>query len=178
MRVEIRDGNVRDLCFIAANLRDEDRKEIEASARLDSVTQAAMLSWALSGPDWCWTAWLDGQPHAAFGISSMGPFQPHMRSAWAWGTRRFKRCVPAITRFATDNWPSMLIGIGVTRVEIRSLDGHDIAKRWLSGLRARHEGVLRSYGVNGETFHLWAFLAEDFNHVLFDSKSAGPAAGS
>jgi hypothetical protein len=92
--------------------------------------------------------------------------QPHMRSAWAWGTDKFKRCVPAMTRFARGHWPAALINGGVTRVEIRSLKGHDLAHKWLTGIRARRECELTSYGVNGETFELWAFLKEDWHHVL------------
>lgn len=162
VRSDIRPGNCRDLCFIAANLRDEDRREIFASAKLESATEAAMLSWYSAGPDWCWTAWLDDQPQAAFGISLISPLQPHMRSAWAWGTDRFKRCAPAITRFCKQEWPHRLISEGVTRVEIRSLAGHDLAHRWLAVLPARKEADLINFGVNGETFEMWAFLADDW----------------
>ena len=125
-----------------------------------------MLSWYSSGPDWCWTAWLDDQPQAAFGISFVSPLQPHMRSAWAWGTPRFKRCAPALTRFCKREWPSRLIEDGVTRVEVRSLQGHDLAHRWLAALPARKEADLPYYGVNGETFELWAFLKEDWQDSL------------
>ena len=162
MKPEIRPGNPRDLCWIAANLRAEDRREIFASALLESATEAAMLSWYSSGPEWCWTVWLEDQPQAAFGISYAGPMQPHLRSAWAWGTERFKRCAPAITRFCKAEWPQRLIAEGVTRVEIRSLKGHDIASRWLAALPARLEGEMTNYGVKGETFELWAFLKEDW----------------
>lgn len=162
VKVDIRPGTPRDLCFIAANLRDEDRREIFASAVLASATEAAMLSWYSSGPDWSWTAWLDDQPQAAFGISFISPLQPHMRSAWAWGTDSFKRCAPAITRFCKQEWPHRLIPEGVTRVEIRSLKGHDIAHRWLAALPARYEADLINFGVNGETFQQWAFLKEDW----------------
>lgn len=166
MKPEIRLGTCRDLCFVAANLRNEDRREIFATARLESATEAAMLSWLSSGPDWCWTVWLGDQPHAAFGISAVSHFQPHMRTAWAWGSSRFKRCVPTITRFVRSEWPSRLLGDGVTRVEVRSLKGHDLAHKWLSGLRARKECDLPEYGVNGETFELWAFTKKDWLHVL------------
>jgi hypothetical protein len=169
--IEIRPGTPRDLCFIAANLRDQDRQEIAASALIESMTEAAMLSWYSSGPDWCWTAWLDEQPQAAFGISAVRNWQPHMRSAWAWGTARFKRCAPAITRFCVREWPQSLIESGVTRVEIRSLKGHDLAHRWLSGLRARREAELVNYGVHGETFELWAWLKEDWHDVLLDQNT-------
>jgi len=169
--VEIRPGCARDLCFVAANLRDEDIREIFASAVLESATQAAMLSWLSSGPEWCWTAWLDDQPQAAFGLSSVGALQPHILSAWAWGTPRFKRCIPAMTRFIKAEWPQMVLSVGVTRVEARSLRDHDLAHKWLSGLGARKECELPEFGVNRETFELWAFLKRDFDNVLLDENA-------
>lgn len=162
MAVSIVPGVLRDLCFVAANLRDEDRREIFATALLASATEAALLSWHSSGPDWSWTVWLDDQPHAAFGVSYGSPLQPHIRSAWAWGSNKFKRCAPAITRFCKREWPSRLIAEGVTRVEIRSIKDHDLAHRWLAALPARKEAEMPNYGVNGETFELWAFLKEDW----------------
>lgn len=165
MRVEIRPGTLRDITYVAANLRKWDTKEIFASAALESPTQVGLLSY-YGSLGWCWTAWLDGQPHAAFGVARMSDLQPHLRSAWAWGTDRFKRCAPAITRFSMKEWPSRLIGEGVTRVEIRSLKGHDIAHKWLSAIRARREGEMTNYGVNGETFELWAWLKEDWLDAL------------
>lgn len=162
MKPEIRPGTLRDVCFVAANLRDEDKREVFATARLESGTEAGFLSF-LSSPDWCWTAWLDGQPVAAFGVGMGNPVhQPHIRHAWAYGTSRFKRVTPAITRFCLKHWPKRLISEGVTRVEIRSIAGHDLAHKWLTGLRARHEACLTGYGVNGETFTLWAWLKEDW----------------
>lgn len=157
--VEIRPGTLRDISFVAANLREQDRKEIFATARLESTVQVAALSYYGSH---CWTAWIDDQPHAAFGVSDTSPLTPHLRSAWAWGTKRFKRCVPAITRFVLKEWPPLLFDDGAVRMEVRSLQGHDLAHKWLKALGARHEATMPGYGVNGETFELWAFLREDF----------------
>lgn len=162
MRPEIRPGTLRDICFVAANLREQDRREVFATAALGSATEAGVISYSTS-PDWCWTAWLDGQPAGAFGVSLGNPvYQPHIRHAWAYGTGRFKRAAPAITRFCVENWPKRLIAEGVTRVEIRSIADHDIAHRWLSGLRAHRECEMPGYGVNGETFTLWSWRAEDW----------------
>ncbi|WP_133676270.1 hypothetical protein [Aquamicrobium defluvii] len=162
MKPEIRPGVLRDICFVASNLRDEDKREVFASARLQSGTEAGAISF-LSSPGWCWTAWLDGQPVAAFGVGLGNPVhQPHIRHAWAFGTSRFKRAAPAITRFCVENWPKRLIAEGVTRVEIRSIADHDIAHRWLSGLRAHRECEMPNYGAGGETFTLWSWRAEDW----------------
>lgn len=166
MRVEIKAGTLRDICFVAANLRDQDRREIFATANLHSGTQAGAVSY-LSSPDWCWTAWLDGQPVGAFGISLGSPeYQPHLRYAWAYGANKFKRVVPAITRFCINEWPERLIAEGATRVEVRSLADHDLAHKWLSSIKARKEAVMPNYGVNGEAFELWAWLKEDWLNVF------------
>jgi len=162
VKPEIREGTLRDICFVAANMREEDRREGFATAVLSSATEAGVISYHTS-PGWCWTAWLDGQPQGAFGIALGNPvYQPHIRHAWAYGTARFKRVAPAITRFCVENWPKRLIAEGVTRVEIRSIADHDIAHRWLSGLRAHRECEMPKYGVNGETFTLWSWRAEDW----------------
>lgn len=161
MKAEIHPGTLRDITYVAANLREWDRREIFATAALSSATEAGAYSY-YGSEGFCWTAWLDGQPHAAFGVGYGNVLQPHIRSAWAWGSERFKRCAPAITRFCVKEWPARLIGEGVTRVEIRSLKGHDIAHRWLTALRARKEAEMTNYGVHGETFELWAWLKEDW----------------
>lgn len=161
MSVEIRPGTLRDITFVASNLREQDRREVFATALLGSGTEAGFISFHNS-PGFSWTGWLEGQPVAAFGVGQGSPWQPHIRHAWAFGTGRFKRTVPAITRFCLKEWPSRLIGEGVTRVEIRSLADHDLAHKWLSALRAHREAVMLNYGVNGETFELWAWLADDW----------------
>lgn len=165
MVVNIIPGNLRDISYVAANMRSADREEVFATARLESATQAAAISFHGS-PGWSWMALYNGQPAAAFGIGSGAHLQPHIRHAWAYGTVHFKRCVPAITRFVREFWFEALIEEGVRRVEARSLVNHDIAHRWLASLGAKREGLLRGFGVNGEDFELWAFVYEDFAHVL------------
>ena len=164
MSIEIVPGTLRDITYVACNLRPEDSREVFASARLQSGTEAGAISWATS-PGWCWTAWLKGQPVAAFGVGLGNPVhQPHIRHAWAYGTDKFKRAAPAITRFCVLEWPARLIGEGVTRVEIRSIADHDLAHRWLSGLRAHRECDMPNYGVGGETFTLWSWRKEDWEN--------------
>ncbi|NKE77546.1 hypothetical protein [Ochrobactrum sp. MC-1LL] len=165
MKVEIRDGTLRDICFVAANLRDQDRREILATALLESGSQAGAMSF-LTSPGFCWTAWIDGQPVAAFGVSQGSPYQPHIRYGWLYGRDQTRRCIPAITRFCLTEWPKRLISEGVTRVEVRSLDGHDLADKWLRSCRAHHEAKMKNYGINGEDFNLYAWLADDWKDSL------------
>lgn len=154
--VAIVPGTLRDIAYVTANLRPDDRREIGASADLASTVEAAVIAFETS-TDWCWTAQCDGQPVAAFGTAETSPLTPHIRTAWAFGTARFRRAVPAISRFATGEWPARLIGEGVRRLEVRSLADHEIAHRWLARLGARLEGTLESYGTGGENFQLWSW---------------------
>jgi hypothetical protein len=157
-RITIVPGTLRDIAFVTANLRPQDRREISASADLASTVEAAVIAYETS-QDWCWTAQIAGQPVAAFGIATTSPLTPHIRAAWAFGTKRFRRAVPAISRFAGTRWPDLLAGNNVRRLEVRSLASHDIAHRWLTNLGARLEGDLSGYGTGGETFQLWAWTS-------------------
>lgn len=162
MVVDIRPATLRDITFVAANMRGQDKREILATAKLDTLTEAGVISFHTS-EDWCWIAWLDGQPVGAFGVAYGNPvYQPHIRHVWAYGTWRFKRVVPAISRFILREWPHRLLSEGVTRVECRSLIDHDLAHKWMTGLKAHKECDLLNYGVNGETFTQWAWLAQDW----------------
>jgi hypothetical protein len=161
-QVTIVPATLRDIAYVMANLRPQDRREIRASADLTSTVEAAVIAFETS-KDWSWTAQIAGQPVAAVGTAETSVLTPHIRTAWAFGTRRFRRAVPAISRFAAAEWPGRLIGEGVRRLEVRSLAGHDIAHRWLAGLGACLEGELPQYGTGGETFQLWAWTSARFD---------------
>lgn len=161
--VEIIPSTPRDISIVGAQMRAADREEFAASAAYPSLAQAAVFCHAMSD-QWSAVVLLRGEPVAAFGAAG-SPLQPHMRSAWAFGTDRFKRVVPAITR-EVEAWKPQLVAAGVHRVEARSLVGHDIAGLWLAGLGCRQEAVLRRAGRNGEDFLLFAWVAEETGNVL------------
>ncbi len=168
--VVIMPATLRDIAFVTANLRPEDRREIKASADLASTVEAAVIAYETS-KDWSWTVQLSGQPVAAFGVAVTSPLTPHIRAAWAFGTRRFRRAVPAISRFASVEWPDRLAAENVRRLEVRSLAGHDIAHRWLAALGARPEGDLVAFGTGGETFRLWAWTSAPPKSPILHSNS-------
>ena len=77
--------------------------------------------------------------------------------------------------FATDDWP--LVAMKVTRTIIRewtpiifksdaqrmdcwSMEGHDVAHRWLEVLGARREASLENYGATGKTFHCYSWTRD------------------
>ncbi len=155
--VTIAPATLRDVAYVTANLRPRDRAEILASVDLASSVEAAVIAVETSRR-FCWTVKIAGQPVAAFGVAETSPLTPHIRTAWAFGTNRFRRAVPAISRFASTHWPARLKSEGVRRLEARALADHDIAHSWLISLDAAFEGTLNNYGTAGETFRLFAWI--------------------
>ena len=174
-RVEIRPAVFRDVCFVAAHMRAEDAAEIYC--QLPEGTRSvdvAGLSCANTEHAYC--AWVQGSPVAAFGFSPAS-HTGTVYSAWAFGTRRMARAVPAISRFGARVVAPRLVAQGVQRVEVRSIEGHDAAHRWLARLGARREARLRAWGRSGEAFFLWSWTDKEWNssHVLQGKDPQDPA---
>jgi hypothetical protein len=147
-RIEIVPATIRDLTFIAANLRAEDWREIECQLA-DGVGRGEVAAYGLAGE--AWVATMDGQPVAAFGAAAMAY---SVVSVWAWGTKRMARTVPAITRFIVEDCVPRWIEAGVTRAEARSIEGHETAHRWLRSLGGQ-EQPCPAWGKRGEDFTLF-----------------------
>jgi len=110
-------------------------------------------------PGMVWSVWYDGQPATAFGFSRASVFDPEHWQAWAFGTDRFKRCVPLMTRHILTLRPQ--IERHCRRLQVISLTWHDIAHRWIEALGAKREGRLRAYGRGGEDFLIYAWTKAD-----------------
>ncbi|MGO4339865.1 hypothetical protein AB4037_33770 [Labrys sp. KB_33_2] len=151
MPVAIRPATLRDMTFIAATMRDQDRREIRAVIEESDTAIGTMLFH--SSTDLAWTAWIDGDPVAAFGVTRLFP---GLGSGWAYGTRRMRRAVPAVTRFARSSVRPLLIAEGFRRIEVRTAIDHDLSHRWLEGLGFRREGIALDYGRGGLDFVTYA----------------------
>lgn len=129
-----------------------------ATAGARSMSDAALLChYASNG--FAWVALHNGEPAGAIGIAR-SPLLPHLGSAWAFGTKHFKRTLPALSALART-FPAMLIADGVRRVEARCLKDHDLAGNWMASLGASKECDLECYGSCGETFELWAWTHKE-----------------
>lgn len=158
MRVEIVLANARDLTYIAANLRPEDREEI--FCQLPEGTLALeVAAYALQANGY--VALLDGQPIAAFGFVHKSVC---VIEAWAWGTERMWRCIPAITRFVARVLMPGWIEAGIRRMEARSISTHTSAHRWMEATGAVLECVMPDYGKAGEGFYLFAWTVSGLRH--------------
>lgn len=151
MPVTIRPATLRDMTFIAATMRDQDRREIRAVIEESDTVIGTMLFNA--SPDLAWTAWIGDDAVAAFGISRL--FQG-LGSGWAYGTRRMRRAIPAITRFARRSVRPLLLAEGFRRIEVRTAIDHDLSHRWLEALGFDREGVAVAYGRGGLDFATYA----------------------
>lgn len=122
------------------------------------MSTAALLCHYAS-PGWAWVALYRGEPAGAIGIVR-NALQPQIGAAWAFGTDRFRRVVPALSVLAAT-FRDRLVADGVHRIEARCIVGHDLAGRWMASLGASRETILRRYGRGGEDFELWAWTDRD-----------------
>lgn len=147
--VTIETANLRDLSFVAANMRDEDWREI-ACQYPPNLTRLDIAYAAFASPE-AWVATVRGQPVAAFGVSRI---TVSVLSAWAFATRSMWRAVPAVTRFIRDECARRWAEAGITRVEARSIAGHHVAHRWMASMGGTCEPC-PAWGRDGEDFMLW-----------------------
>lgn len=157
----------RDVTYVAAHMRDADRREIYCQ-RADENAHAMAVTMVYTSPVHCYVAFEDGSPVAAFGA---GELHPNMWTAWAFGTRRIRRAIPAVSRHIRDHMIPAILKAGAHRCEVRSIVDHDIAHRWLEGLGAVREAGLPGYGRNGEDFILFAWRRGQFTGPV----AAGPS---
>jgi hypothetical protein len=176
MTVRIIPATLRDLSYIAANLRSEDRAEIDC--QFDEWSPALLALSALQG--FAYVAELDGNPEAGFGAAEQ---RGGLWIAWSWGTRRMKRCVPGITNFFHAVLGPQVAARGAWRVEVRALAANELALRWLGRLGAVQRCLLPGYGRNGEDFLLYdwtrtSHLGESWNHVPLPKAAGAEAAAT
>jgi RimJ/RimL family protein N-acetyltransferase len=151
---------VRDACFIAANLRAADLQEIAPQWQAFDARTLGLCAVQYSIPGFAWSIRDgEGQPVAAYGFSQATPFDPEHWQAWAFGTDQFRRAVPLMTRHLLS--VADVIRERCRRCQVITLVGHDLSHRWLRKLGARREGLLQSYGRNGEAFEVYAWTRSD-----------------
>lgn len=171
MTVRIIGANLRDLSYIASNLRPDDKAEIDC--QLDEWTPAGLALAAMQG--FAYVAVLDGNPEAAFGAAEN---RSGLWTAWSWGSKRMWRCVPRITKFFYEVLGPDVAARGAWRVEARALAANDMALRWLRRLGAHERCHLPGYGKNGEDFILFDWTRETWNNVHSQNPEAAESAAS
>jgi len=153
-RIQIREANQRDVSFIAAQLRACDREEIDCQVA-PGTRPAQIAACCLAGSQG-WTVFRNGLPSGAFGFA---PISQAVLNGWAFGRRGFGHCVPAITRFVFRELVPTWSRDGIRRVEVRSIESHHRAHRWLEAAGASRCCALDDWGRGGERFYLYAWTA-------------------
>lgn len=169
MKARIIGATLRDLTYIASNMRPDDRREVECQLERWDVDMIALS--ALQGP--AYVVELDGNPEAAFGAAQQ---RAGLWQAWSWGSRRMHRCVPAITKFFYAVLGPHVAAQGAWRVEARPIADNELACRWLARMGAQERCLLPGYGKNGEDFKLFDWTRETWANVHLRQTSRTEAA--
>ena len=155
-----------DIVYIARNLRSLDAEEIFPLTWTGRPEDLAALSIAAGGIST--VALSGGVPVCAYG-AYLG--RPQMWTVWMFATDRWSEVALAVTRdIRRRMMPEMLSGDAV-RADCWSMDGHDIAHRWLECLGAVRECTVEDYGPTRKMFHCYSWTRSrlerdgDFNHV-------------
>lgn len=158
-RLVVEDLNLRDLTYIIANLREDDRKEIDPLIP-NSIQPEHRNSYiavqCLSG--FAYSVKIGEQPICAFGVKIVGT----IGSGWAFGTDRMIRAIPLISDFCWRYISHLLIENNLNRLEVRPVATHEVAIRWLKKLGFTHDCTLKMYGKNGEDFELYSMTSTNY----------------
>lgn len=151
--IEIREATLRDVSFIAANLRACDREEIGCQVA-PATRPSEIATFCLQGAQ-SWTVFRHGLPIGAFGFA---PISDGVLNGWAFGRPGFGRCTPAVTRFVFRHVVPDWLNKGVRRIEVRTIESHESAHRWLEAAGAVRCCNLDDWGSGGERFFLYAWV--------------------
>ncbi len=156
-KITISPACLRDISYIGAHMREHDQREIMCQMPDNMTPQAAAIDiFGMTPEDTQFVAYRNNTPVAAYGFTPT--HIPTLWSAWAFGTDELKFAIPAISRHGmTTLFPKFYRKYRPKRVEIRSIEGHDVAHKWLTAMGCNHEGVLTRYGKNGEDFHMYSW---------------------
>ncbi|MCR9236173.1 MAG: hypothetical protein NXI17_05835 [Alphaproteobacteria bacterium] len=162
-RFEVGPANIRDVSYIAGNLRQNDQTEIMCQLP-QGITQQ-QIGYICTRPGTSFIAYLNGKPVMVFGFDPM-TLAGNALNAWAFGTDDSRKVIHSLTLWIRDNLLRDWIARGVTRIEARSFVGHAEAHRWLKSAGAIEEGPLHDLGRNGEQFILFAWHKGRLKQIL------------
>lgn len=158
MALRLVDPNAFDVTWIARNMRADDARELFATRYDDDPDRLALDVLTRWGPMW----WVAGSTKHNRPIAVIGATQlwPMVWQVGMFATDEFDQIGLGLTRWVIRSMIPAIREIGVHRAEAKSIEGHDVAHRWLEMLGAvRDPTPLDQYGRGGETFHnfVWRF---------------------
>ena len=96
----------------------------------------------------------DGAP-----VATWGTFErlPALWSVWMFATDRWPLVALSVTRHIRFMLPAVFEDVGAARADCWSMDGHDVAHRWLEMLGARREATVEDYGRPRKKYHCYSW---------------------
>ena len=149
--VEIEDAQYATVVYIARHMRTLDAEEIYPHMWSPTPENLAMMS---CRSNLKYVALKDGKPVAAWGASER---LPDVWQCWMFATDDWMRVALAVTRHINKVVRPAVIEAGATRLDCWSMEGHDVAHRWLEMLGAVREASLEDYSSERKTYHCYSW---------------------
>ena len=150
------------LAYIVANLREQDRLELDATTYALDDGYVGHL-WALRASQWVVS---DGLPAAVIGA---WPRWPGVWGVYAFGTDAFESVALTLTKHVRRHMIPAMLRAGCHRAECASIESHHRAHRWLERLGAKREGPpMLGYGKRGEAFIRFVWREADVQRAVRD----------
>jgi len=171
--VEVVRATYADTVFIARRMREMDAEEIFPlmwNGRPEDLAAGICAAGGIAN-----VSLSNGVPVAAWGACYI---RPNVWSVWMFSTDRWPEVALTVTRNIRKEMMPSMIDSGAVRAECWSMEGHDVAHRWLGVLGAVRECSVEDYGSNRKTYFCYSWtrsrLERDggFSHVSAISPKA------
>jgi hypothetical protein len=149
--VEIEDATYPAVVYIARHMRLLDADEIyphmwsPTPENLAIGTCQSILKFV---------ALKDGKPTATWGANER---LPKVWNCWMYATDNWMEVALAVTRHIHKVVRPAVVNSGASRLDCWSMEGHDIAHRWLEMLGARREASLEDYSSERKTYYCYSW---------------------
>ncbi|MCY0148308.1 hypothetical protein OEG84_11450 [Hoeflea sp. G2-23] len=148
-----------DVRYVADRMRDDDVREFMsvsfAERKIDLVDDIVRRFGLHPGAI---GFYLDDEP---VGIGGLIEGRPHVGTLLFFATDKFASVALGIAKFTRQRLFPRYREAGMHRIEAISIDGHASAHRWIKMIGLKHEAALRGFGKGGETYHQFAWVADD-----------------
>ncbi len=152
--------SARHVRYVAERMRAKDVEEFLALSFANNkaeLADAMVEKYATNNQAFCFS---EGAEPVAVG--AMVEARPNVITLMFFATDSFPRLALQICRFARQRLFPQYREVGVHRIECISIDGYTAAHRWIEILGLQREGgPMRGFGKGGETFHQFAWVADD-----------------
>lgn len=156
--MKIKPAGFSDFHKVASEMREADFREFSAvSAAKDRAELAAALADRFGWRDDLIGAYAGEEPVA---VGALVEARPNVVSLLFLANDRFPAIAFALTRFIVQRLFRAIRRDGVHRIECVSSAEHTDAHRWIEALGLKKEAEMPGYGRAGETFFMYAWVAD------------------